>query len=152
MRSNWILTGTIVTLALTAGACVEGRTRPLTAVDEEQRDPNGPPLVFITHPQQDQIFFTDVWVSGSGVQVTYAGDFPTGLDLRLLAFLDFEEHGGSQPFHVTEFTIDESPPTAVFVRGQPDQFRDATGVTLLLEIHDLRGARISVDSVSTQIR
>lgn len=151
MRSNWILTGALLTTALTAGACVEGRTRPLTGVDEPF-DPDGPPLAFITHPRQDQVFFSEVWVSGSGVQVTYAGNFPTGLELRLLAYLDFEESAATTPFAVREFTIDESLPTAVFVRGQPDQFRDVTGVTLLLEIHDLQGTRISVDSVSTLIR
>ncbi len=150
MRSHLTLTGVLIALA--TGACVEGRTRPLTGLPDTVRDPNGPPLVFITHPQQDQVLFADVWTSASGVQVTYAGDFPRDHELRLLAFLDYEQLAETQPFHVTQFTIKESPATAVFVRGQPDQFREAIGVTLLLEIHDPRGIRISVDSVSTVVR
>jgi hypothetical protein len=152
MRSNWIGAGVLLTITVAAGACVEARTRPLTGVDDGPFDPDGPPLVSITHPQEGQVFFKDVWTSGSGVQVTYAGEFPAGHELRLLAYLDFEQFPSTQPFFKDEFTIDEHPATAIFVRGLPDQFREAIGVTLLLEIHDTRGIRISVDSVSTTVR
>lgn len=145
----------LVALAAAPGwACVDGRERPLTGPDEEQfrPDPNGPPMVFITHPQQGQDFLRKVWVEGSGVQVTYGGEFRDGDEFRLMAYLDYPDFAATRPFKVVQFPIQGPPSQAEFIRGQEDQFRDAVGVTLLLEIHDPDGFLISVDSVSTTIK
>lgn len=140
-------------LAVVSGACVEGRTRPPTALEESgaRRDPDGPPLVYITAPQQGQELPRPLWTSGQGVQVTYGGEFRQGDELRVMAYLDFATFSDTQPFHITEFTIDGKPAGALFIRGQEDQFRDAAGVTILLEIHDPDGYLISVDSVGTEV-
>ena len=135
-----------------ATACVDGRTRPLLAVDDERRDPNGPPLVYITHPQDGQVLFPEHWVNGSGVQVTYAGEFRVGDELRMLAYLDYVTFSATRPFHITEFVISEAYETAAFVQAESDQFRDVVGVTILLEIYDPEGYLVSTDSVGVEIR
>lgn len=152
MRCFGAVLGLAGVLALSSGACIEGRSRPPTALEEQggRRDPSGPPLVYITAPQDGQVLPKSLWLNGSGVQVTYGGQFLQGHDLRVLAYLDFATSPATLPFHVTDFVIDGTPPGALFIRGQPDQFREAIGVTILLEIHDPQGYLISVDSVNTE--
>jgi len=138
--------------AIATGACVEGRERPLTGLEDNRPDPANGPLAIITHPVEGQRFFEQTWVNGSGVQVTYTGRFRQGDELRLLAFLDYEKYSENLPFHVTEFTIQGDPDKATFVRGTADQFRGVVGVTILLEMHDPNGFLISADSVNTEIQ
>ena len=149
---------TVLIVMFTAGplltACVDGRTRPPTALEEDggRRDPNGPPLVFITAPRNGQNLPAPLWLSGSGVQVTYGGQYRDGDRLRVMAYLDYMSFSETQPFHVTAFVIEGQPEGSLFIKGQSDQFRDAVGVTILLEIHDSEGYLISVDSVATDLR
>ncbi len=154
MRRMWTPLALALTFAVGVGACVDGRLRPPTAVEEDggRRDPSGPPLVFITAPQDGQDLPTPLWLNGSGVQVTYGGEYRDGDALRVMAFLNYPDYSENLPFFVNAFTIAGQPEGSMFIRGQADQFRDAIGVTILLEIHDPEGYLISVDSVSTELR
>jgi hypothetical protein len=151
MGRHWDRIALAACVTLATVACIDGRTRPMTGV-EDARDPRQGPLAVITHPVQGQRFFPEHWVSGSGVQVTYAGIFRNGDEIRLLAYLDYENLAVTQPFHVWEYTVQGEPDKARFVKGTPELFREAVGVTLLLEMYDPQGYLISVDSVNTEIQ
>jgi hypothetical protein len=154
MRRIWTSLVLALTCVMGVGACVDGRLRPPTAVEADggRRDPSGPPLVYITAPRDGQDLPTPLWLNGSGVQVTYGGEYRDGDALRVMAFLDYPDYSETLPFFVNAFTIVGQPEGSMFIRGQSDQFRDALRVTILLEIHDPEGYLISVDSVTAHLR